>query len=292
MSTTRTWTGAVNNDAANPGNWTPTGPVEPGDNLIVGFPASPGMPNPTLDISGDALRGDTIGSGSGTFILSHDAVLNLGVLPGHDTVNVHGKATVNTTEPGIPFSISVQINLDPHADLFGSANFGQFGNEVISGGKDSQWHVSADNILGASNLTVDTDVVGHGKFIVGTGQFPPLGSTLEFGGSVAKGISVDLSSAGVVNSPSRLLLDHPEEFRGSVTLHTASTLVDLIGEAQKAASWSFKNDLLSICDSKGHVIDKLHIEDTTPGMGGGLSVTHVNGDVIVAAGQDYHGVIA
>jgi hypothetical protein len=50
--TQRTWIGCGNNEASNPNDWSPTGAPQPGNSL--------NMSAGTINISGDALAGDTL----------------------------------------------------------------------------------------------------------------------------------------------------------------------------------------------------------------------------------------
>ena len=51
--TDRTWTGNVNNNARNPGNWDPTGAPQPGDNLLL-------PSGSTINVTDDDLHGDPL----------------------------------------------------------------------------------------------------------------------------------------------------------------------------------------------------------------------------------------
>jgi hypothetical protein len=234
-----------------------------------------------------------------TYNLSHHQTLDLSGLPfpPFATVNVDGPATLNVDMEHVPWSSYVNVNLSPHAQLFGHTNIGAWVSETIHGGEGSKLHVSENEIVRGAGMTVDTDVVGNGTFIVEPeiSRYGWFGGSVEFGGSVSPGIRVELTGRddyiNLRNGPG-LKIDHPDEFKGAVTLHggTHGGTVDLADMA-KAASWSFKNDLLSIADAGGHTIDKLHIADAQPGMGG-LSLTREGADLFVTTGHDYHGLFA
>jgi hypothetical protein len=95
----RTWTGAVDNNASTPGNWSPSGQPQAGDILTAG-PSTV-----TMDITGNALAGNTLqveggyGIGPDTFNLSHNATvsLDLGAVEFSNVVDVSGRDTLNSS---------------------------------------------------------------------------------------------------------------------------------------------------------------------------------------------------
>jgi hypothetical protein len=289
MAMPRTWIGTINNDAGNPGNWSPSDlPPQAGDTLTDNVPGS------TIDISGNVLQGDTLTSSVGaTFNLSNYGVLNLAAQPaGSPVVNVDGTDTLNVTTFGGAVPYTVDVNLAPNANLFGTFDLKTFVGATITGGAGAQYHCTATDIIRGANMVVDADVVGSGTFIVGAGPSRgfPRASTLEFGGSVAAGEHVDVSGTqfGLVST---LKIDHPTEFHATVALHNTS-LIDLVGLAQ-ANSWSYANEVLSINDAGGKVIDTLKVADGAASGGSGLSVSmSAAGDVLVSPGTDLHGALA
>jgi hypothetical protein len=288
MAMSRTWIGTINNDAGNPGNWSPNGAPQASDTLTDNVPGS------TIDISGNVLRGDTLTSNAGaTFNLSNQAVLNLNALPaGNPVVNVAGTDTLNVTTLGGAVPYTIHVNLDPNANLFGTFDLKTFVGATITGAAGSRVHCTATDIIRGANMVVDADVVGSGTFIVGAGPARglPRASTLEFGGSVAHGAHVDVSGTQF-GLASTLKIDHPTEFHATVALHDTS-LVDLIGLAQ-ANSWSYGNEILSIKDTGGKVIDTLKVADAASNGGSGLSVSKTAaGDVLVSSGTDFYGSLA
>ena len=300
MATTHTWTGAVNNDAANAANWQGGAPAA-GDSLAVNGTA-------TLDISGNALKGDQLAVSEGygtqlTLNLSHHAVANVADavgMAGSVVVNVEGQDTLNLTTPQLTFGNAITVNLADHAKLDGAWNLNDFETATIHGGKGSEFEVSTQDIIRGTSMVIDTDVGGCGTFIVDPGayHYGPPGGGLEFGGKVGNGVHVDLNGTGYQwsygSAVKGLVIDHPDDFKGSITLHAggAAGSVDLKDMA-RAASWSFKNDPLTIADAKGHAIDKLRIDDQASGFNGGLALSRsATGDVLVSPGTDFHGLLA
>ena len=108
--------------------------------------------------------------------------------------------------------------------------------------------------LVSSTATINANVGGRGVFDV---------SNITFGGAVGHGQTVDLELNGTIT------IDKPTAFKGTIGWFSYNTphegpfgeYVDLVGLAH-AAGWSLKNDLLSITNTSGKVIDTLHIDAT------------------------------
>jgi len=102
-----------------------------------------------------------------------------------------------------------------------------------------------------------------------------------------------ITPGGPFDAEASLKIDHPEDFHGTIDLHNVS-LADLVGLAE-ADSWSFRNDMLSIKNACGTVIDKLHVVSDASSTNGihGLSVSmSPAGDVLIRPGADFHGTLA
>lgn len=297
--TTRTWTGSINNDASNPGNWSPNGAPQPGDTLTDILSLS------TIDIRGDALAGDSLainiaGEDTATLNLSQHADLSL-VSSGQGSVvvNVTGNDTLNAVVPeaGTMGPPSLTVDLAGHARMTGSFYVNTAARLTISGAKDATYiHNASDTLTGASAI-VDTELVGSGAFILSEGfdraGFAP--SKLEFGGFVSAGQTIDITGGLTENIPqvSQLTVDAPQQFHATTDLHDFS-LVDL-EELAQADSWSYKNDLLSIQGARGRVLDQFHVISDAASTGGvhGLTVSKTAaGDVLVSPGTDFSGSIA
>jgi hypothetical protein len=306
----RTWTGSVNNDASNSGNWSPMGAPLPGDTLTDTISGS------TIDIRDNALAGNgllispppSVAVSSATLNLSHAARVDLFLSSGTQVVaNVSGVVdTINASVAGIvsrPAGGALTVNLD-HAILFGSFNIGSFPIGPTSGGsvtitsenRPALFINNATDTVSGGSADIDVDVVGKGTFNVTSGfmRVQPVPGRIQFGGFVSGGETVSVS--GFVSTPpgpSSVVIEQPREFFATVDLHDFS-LADLVGLA-RADSWSYKNDLLSIKAANGKVIDRLHVVSDASSTGSvhGLSVSKTAaGDVLVSPGTDFHGSLA
>jgi hypothetical protein len=88
-----------------------------------------------------------------------------------------------------------------------------------------------------------------------------------------------------------LTIDKPTEFHGEVSVTPVGGGVNLVGLAE-ADSWSYRDDLLAIRDSRHQIVDRLDIVSVGGhnGAGLGLSVSKLtDGTVIIGSGNDYRG---
>jgi len=112
--------------------------------------------------------------------------------------------------------------------------------------------------LEGSTATINAKVGGHGVFDV---------SNITFGGAVGSGQTVDWELGGTIT------IDDPAAFKATIAYPNYTVPFEgpfaedlaLVGLTQ-AAGWSFKNDLLSITNASGKVIDKLHIDGGPQGV--------------------------
>jgi hypothetical protein len=308
--TDRTWTGNLNDNARNPGNWDPTGAPQPGDNLLL-------PSGSTINVTDDDLHGDPlVVSGANSFPpppttinLSHHAhvLLEKSDFSAAATVIVNVKGTdsldvvtgtIGNNPGGAP---SVTVSLADNARLLGSFNM-RFGALTISDGDHARYVNDGTDSLRGTYAVIGADVTGSGTFQVSAVQVSRTGAVpgfLEFGESASKSQTVDVTGLRVVDefgnvfpTTSTIQLDEPKEFRGTVDLHDLS-IADLVGLA-KADSWSYDNDMLSIFNGYGRPIDKLHVISDAPSGGSihGLSVSKsLAGDVLVKPGTDFQGLL-
>jgi hypothetical protein len=295
--TDRTWTGAVSNDASDPLNWSPSDSApQPGDTLDAGA----GTRNFMIDITGNALAGDTLTVHSGytypapnTFNLSHNAQVNLDLSNSYASDNVAYVSGRDTLDVNLGVSNRLTINLAAHADLFGSFDATRYSELQISEAGNAKYHNDGTDTFSGATVVINARVVGSGMFFVSYGPDGSTGS-LEFGGSVSSQQTVDLLG-GAINPfyPARtssLKVDAPSLFHATIDLHDYS-LADFVGLAQ-ADSWSYKNDLLTLKNAYGQVVDRFHIISDASSTGDvhGLSVSKsAAGDVLVSPGTGFSG---
>jgi len=294
--TERTWIGGGKNKASNPHHWNPAGVPQPGDALSLPFGS-------TINIADDDLQGDVLTVSSGpdpdattTLNLRHhaDVILSagLGARPSV-TVNVHGTGTLHLgTGPSAADGAAVSVNVPGNAKLFGTFDL-IYSSLTMSGGNHSVWENNETTALAASQAIIAVDVQGSGTINVFSAT---LGSHMEFAGYVSPGQMVNLR--GNSDRPgSSLTIDDPQDFHGAIAFRGApsalASTADLVGLAT-ADSWSYSNDLLSLFDSCGHLVDRRTVisDDEFRAPEHGLAVTRsAGGDVVLAAGHDFGGMI-
>lgn len=247
---TRTWLGILNNDANNPNNWTPSGPLKADDTLVINNGG-------TVDISGKALSDNLFEVAPSTTGL--DPTLNLRntsvnietinqpwlfneVEGSHFILHASGHDTLNG-------DISdATVKLDDHSKLLftGRMTFlnidGSSNSEFINDG-------TVTMVAGTGNATINTDLGGTGSINIIQQEF----QTLTFGGKVGQGQTVN------VNGNDNLIIDKPESFLGLVNLHPHSPTgfgVSLLGVI--ATSYDYFNDILRLYNGD-NVVDTLRL---------------------------------
>ena len=160
-SSVTVWTGAVNSDWNNAGNWSAGIPDNTDDIVISG-----GSNNPTINTAGATCKNLTISSGG--FITISDASYSINV----DTLKIENGAQVTISNG------AVYLN-----------NLINSGTLNISGGTLD----IDDNYTASGNIT--TNISGgtikvEGNWTSSGNGFDPTGGTVEFSGSVAQTISL------------------------------------------------------------------------------------------------------
>jgi hypothetical protein len=272
MAITRTWIGGGNNKASNPNDWSPTGVPQPGDTLQE----MSGQTPLTMNVSGNDLAGDTLDINSApltmnmsdkavadvnvpqyvggeTFNLEQQSTLNATLSESQQVVNISGSDNFSTSLSGLAM---VSVNVASSSTWTGSLSLVD-STLTASGGANSVFiHDGSSEFFDYSSAVLDLPVLGKGSFSLVFHGF------LTFGSSV--GVNQSVSIPGDVRS--NVVIDHPKEFLGSITLGdgtiTNGESIDLMGLAT-ADSYTFKNDMLSIFAGNS-VIDKLRLTDATP----------------------------
>jgi hypothetical protein len=294
--TDSTWTDATgSHNAKDPQNWSSGIAPQPGDNLFI-------QGGSTLDIRDNDLKGNPLQltqGGSGPVILSMTRGAQVDVVDtaSHNTVvaNIQRHASLSVGVKGSSLGFqpdsAVTVDLADRATLDGTFYL-KLTHLDISGGDKAKFINNDDTVLSGTRAVVRVDVAGTGTFRVEATSSAPspsfqVGSYLEFAGRVSGGQTIDVS--GGSNVSSQLVIDQPNEFHATVDLHVAS-IADLVGLAE-ADHWSYANDVLSISNVCGKVIDRLHVVSEVGTHGLLLSKTSA-GDVLVTPGTDFSGSLA
>lgn len=300
--TDSTWTDSTgNHEAKDPNNWSSGSAPQPGDSLFV-----PG--GSTLDGSDNNLQGNPLNlAGSLTLNMSSGAQVAVNDIdnggrrfqegaPVVANVSGHGTLGVDVGIPQVEFQSGapVTVNLADDATLDGTFQM-QLTSLTISGGDHAKFINDDNTVLAGVHAVIGVDVAGTGVFDDGIAHFGPspsaaAGGFLEFGGRVSGEQTINVEGSGGAPIGSRLVVDQPHEFHASVHLFFASS-VDLVDFAE-ADHWSYANDVLSISNVGGKVIDQLHVVNEV-GTPHGLSVSKTSaGDVLVGLGVDFSGSLA
>ena len=242
----RTWIGGANNDASNPGDWSPAGAPQPGDTLTMG--------SGTIDVSGNDLAGDTLAVGretaSGPFAVADIATrgpttLDLSVL----------LSTANVTVA--PDSV---LTLNAHVDA---------GYLNVSGGTLRFIGTSA---FDAYKTVLSDTVIGNGTLDLYGGN--ATGAFMEVKGAVGPGLTFNISSNGAGDAG--LQIDHPGSFAGDIKLQ--SGFAAFIG--LHATNADLFGGILAMFDG-ARLVELVRL--TNPGASG-LRIQQNSDGVMVSAG--------
>ena len=154
---------------------------------------------------------------------------------------------------GTPGWGDTTVNLADHSKWVGGFHAGVYGGGLLVQGPGQ--FANTSSIVGNGRATIDADVAGTGTFDVtsyrGSGR-------LEFMRSVSSGQSITVETntyyAGG-RTYSTLQVDQPESFGASVSLGYGEVILN----ALKADSYTFRNDLLSLYDG-GNVVDTVPLK--------------------------------
>ena len=279
---TKTWWGGGNNDAGNPWDWSPYGTPKPGDMVV--------MTHGTMNVEGFQLAYNAVQLGaetqgrSVTFDLSNNALLTVQV-PASNQLSAGASANflvsgydvlhlLSGTVPAADFN----VYLNRGAVLDFAASLGR-GSLAISGASNTELVNNASDTMNGVYAVINEDVVGVGSFNLGF-AYQETGF-LEFTKSVASGETVQLGGT----LPSRLKLDHPNEFHGTVDFTSGTAELDNLGQA---TFWSLSNDVLKIWSGTS-VIDTLKVGFTGAPYNANLSVAKGSNGAVYVSNLGYPG---
>jgi hypothetical protein len=173
------------------------------------------------------------------------------------------------------FQITADSYTDATVDLSGHSSWeGVFSMKAggflhVDGGRGSTFVNDGTSVAFANtSVRINTNVAGTGTIALGD-DAPNSGLTLGFGPHITVGsgqtITMDLQGETMVQ------IDNPTRFHGEVVIEPvfrgANDLeagrIDLMG-LTAAASYSLKNDLLSLFNARGQTIDTLRLATSGP----------------------------
>lgn len=171
------------------------------------------------------------------------------------------------------YPITVALNLAPGAQVTASFQMQGANTLDVNGDAAAVLVDDAANPLAGTRATIQPAVRGAGSFTLEGG------GSIEFGGAVAGGITVNLDRSS--GSPASLTLDHPELFDGLVNFADASIAMAGLGQA---AGWNLADGVLSVFGSGDQVIDTLRLNDGSPDAAGLALSLDGQGGVLVTEG--------
>lgn len=259
--TTRTWTGGGNDSVYQNANWSPAGPIEPGDTLY--------MYSGTANMAGGNLSGDTLNVGTQTMYGVNTPLAVVNLSDGASLTAV--AATTAFTQQNIVFNatgvdklnltvdnnyyatMNVTVNIAFHSLLQGTiAVGGHNGNLTMNGAGPSNFDNDGASSLGYNCVaTINADVLGVGSFTVGAD------CNLSFMQGVSAGQSV------ILEGEDTLQIGKPQEFLGMVSVPTAGATFGItLAGITNADSYSYANDMLVLFHGN-RPVDSLRFADSS-----------------------------
>ncbi|HUB10320.1 MAG TPA: hypothetical protein VMB34_00060 [Acetobacteraceae bacterium] len=258
----RTWVGGSGNNNIYQGqNWSPPGPIEPGDVLS--------LYSGTANMAGGDLSGDTLYVGTQTSYASSTppAVVNLsrgadltavaataGFAAQNVTFNASGVDTLNLSINNNYYAtMNTTVNIAANARLSGTvAVGGHNGNLIMNGAAHSAFDNDGASSVGPNCVaTINAKVLGIGSFSVNAE------SSLSFMSAVGPGESVILAGQDTLS------IGMPQSFLGPVDIANGggSFTIGLQG-ITSADSYSYAQDMLTLFHGN-RPIDVLRLTDSS-----------------------------
>ncbi len=251
------WVGGGSNLASDPAEWTPAVAPAPGDTLK--------MNAGTMNLSGNALAGDTLSVG-GT---NPAGPVDINVGGGHTTLNLNATSVLGAR------NVSVDVAADGVLKL--NAQVAHLGDLNISGGTIS--FIGA-NIFGSFNQAISSKLTGNATIDLFGGN--AAGETMKIGGAVGRGLKFDVSAPGP--SDAGLQIDHPGQFKGSITLNSGYVALEGI----HATSGELRDGILDLFNGT-KLVSSTRLADGSNGNAGALQVQQNSVGVMISngIGEDY-----
>jgi len=246
-----TWVGGGNNEASNPADWsTDTVPLA-GDTLQ--------MSSGTMNLSGDALAGDTLN------------------VNGTVEINTIGATTLDLSAGAAPGGRQIDINIETGGTLTLTASVSYSYLNISGGGTLS---LVGTSVFGFYSAMISDDIVGTGTVDINGGSVSA--ATVEINGPVGSGPTFDISSSGPGDAG--LQIDHPSSFQGSISLIAGGWLKFMGLHATSGESFGSSLELFN----GSTLVDTIKFVSTPiVGDGSPLQLTQNSSGVALTLGNAY-----
>jgi hypothetical protein len=272
------WTGGgVTQDATDADNWSPAGPPQPGDQLMMSSGTM--LIKSSTDLAGDTLQLSDAPLSKYTLNMGSDASANVAL--GHQTfgLQVNGNMAGVQLSEGNGLAGTVDLAVNTSLVVTGSLNFIL---NLNASGVGS--HLTNDGTIGLTRGKLDTDLDGTGTYNLN--RYHDGFGNVEVTGAVAPGLTFNLQG-DTGNYNAGLTIDHPQTFQGNITVGDNPTstggpsadLLTLVGLT--ADSYDLKDDLLNVY-SGDTVLASVHLNTN----GEPYTVAQSAGSVGVYIGMD------
>ena len=229
------WTGAVNKDAGNAGNWSQY------HLPVAGEPLN--MSAGTMDLGGGNLAGDTLAiqfsdaKAPPVINLTKGGNLKLDAGVGTAKVNISGGQA--TLDIKASYGGSVIVTADRLSSGLLHANM-SFASLTVNGGTIL---LNGDSLFDGTSVLLNGNLAGSGTAMLPNA--PSRTSHIEVTGSVGSGVTINAAANFGLSGSGSVVLDSPKLDHGKVVL-TDSYLELKIGAGTVIDSVSYKNDMLTL----------------------------------------------
>ena len=234
--------------------------------------ANRSQPMPTYTVTDGQTQSFSFGAG----FPNETAVINAS---GSSRISI----AVNQGRNDSPRPVDAVLNLAPGAQVDASFSGVGVNTITVNGDATTTLIVNGTNNLsgtgdrgGAVRLVIKPKVVGTGTFNLSNS------SSLEFGGSVASGVTVNFGPSNLYSAT--LKLDNPSAFKGAVNFNQGNII---LGGLSQATDYDFTNNVLTIYGGPGDAaLAALRFTDNSPEKAG-LALRLVEGAVQVSEQGSY-----
>ena len=296
--TTRLWNNGAIGLLSNPNDWSPAGPVLPGDLLVMQNGTGP--QGSVAIVAGAALAGDTVylagndpvggstwqptlvavdgaritavitdeANGIDLTDIGNPPITHPGQAPAFGTVDVIGRdhVTVDVVGQRDVFDASGTVNLAPGARMIGGVEASNNGVLVMNGGAGASFVDQASSLGENGVATINAAMVGTGHFDM------TYLSSLTLDGKVGAGQTIN-------NDDGSLILGRPQDFHGLVNWTVDPLGGDFVLLAGlHAQSYAYAHDTFALFNGNNEVFS-MRLDAT----GGAFVAVQTSGGVELAS---------